>query len=116
MLSEKRRHARLTQDLAVRLYAPSAQMVDATVTVCDLSRGGLSLLTRNLLLDVGHELGFSLELPNGSNLSGAAQVRWNRSMGTANAHGLEFVRMGMLERRRLIRYLRPNHFGILDAL
>lgn len=105
---ERRRHPR--KDSAARLFIAGGEH-----DLVDLSRGGMCVSTATLL-PAGGRVPFELRLPGEQGVEGVAEVRWADATGWKRAHGLEFVAMGLSQRRRLSEHLDPRRFGVLEAL
>ncbi|MBI4345831.1 MAG: PilZ domain-containing protein [Elusimicrobia bacterium] len=104
---DKRRHAR--RDSGAELILAGRQY-----DIEDLSPKGLRLYS-DARISVGQKLPFSLKLPGGPHVHGLAQVRWSDEGGWRKAHGLEFVKIGRLGERSIVKYLNPRYFGLLEA-
>lgn len=107
-MEQRRRHARKDTGALLVLAGHQHDLVD-------LSEGGLCVKT-DQKLPQGQPMTFALSLPGGTRVEGLAEVAWAERQGWRRSHGLKITQIRPWQRRSLVKYLNPYHFGVMDAV
>lgn len=111
-MDEKRRYYRIKDSKIAVLYKAMDSDVEHTVSILDISGGGMRLPIEGRLKP-GTILEISIQLP-GENLPflGVAKVIWQEAKITKTKEGqdyyetgIEFIRLGIQNRKCLVRYI-----------